>query len=98
MASVSDEVIAIQDYTESHYYRQLRQFVGLVDFYRLLTPNCAETHTPLPGLLQVVRHKFAFLEDAKHAFIPIKDPITKCELLTSRLFSNQIYDNRCPRP
>ena len=76
-----DKVAAIRDYPEPHSYRQLRQFSGLVNFYRRFIPHCAEIMQPLTDLLRGGKRKFIFPDTAQAAFTLIKEAIANIALL-----------------
>ncbi|CAM0512132.1 unnamed protein product [Fasciola hepatica] len=76
-----DKVFAICDYPESQYFRQLRPFAGLVNFYHRFIPHCAETMQPLTDLLSKVKRKFVFPDTAQVAFASVKDAVAKTALL-----------------
>lgn len=52
IASLPDRVTARRNYRESHAYRQLPEFVGLVKLHRRFISNCAEMIAPLTNLLR----------------------------------------------
>jgi len=47
---LADKVKAIQDYLEPTSVCKLREFLGMVNFYRRFIPNCADTLHPLTDL------------------------------------------------
>ena len=53
--------------------RQLRQFLGLVNFYRRFLPHCAQVLLPLTGMLTNVKNcNIALSENAVTAFNKVK--------------------------
>ena len=48
---LKDKVKVIQDFPVPNSIRKLRQFLGLINFYRRFIPNCAEVLQPLTDLL-----------------------------------------------
>ncbi|MBM6549273.1 reverse transcriptase domain-containing protein, partial [Streptococcus dysgalactiae] len=77
----SNKVSAIRDYPVPSTYRQLRQFAGLVNFYRRFIPQCAHKMQPLTDLLRGGEKKFTFPESAHAAFTSIKEAIANIALL-----------------
>ena len=49
---LSDQVQIIRDFPQPTSLRQLREFLGLVNFYHRFIPRCAEILTPLNELLK----------------------------------------------
>ena len=47
---------AIQDFPQPKTMKQLRRFLGMINFYRLFIPACAETLHPLNQLLSPAKH------------------------------------------
>ena len=47
-----EKVKSIMDYPAPTSLRKLREFLGLINFYRQFLPHCAETAQPLTDLLQ----------------------------------------------
>nr|WP_239110335.1 reverse transcriptase family protein [Streptococcus dysgalactiae] len=76
-----DKVSAIRDFPAPTSYRQLRRFLGLVNFYRRFIPNCADLMRPLTDLLRGGSRKFTFPESAQSAFSSIKEAIANIALL-----------------
>eukprot|EP00795_Rhopilema_esculentum_P017777 gene17777-biopygen6616 len=78
------KVQAITDFPPPQSTRQLRAFLGLVNFYRRFIPQCADILQPLTDLLsrQHNRNKFHLNADALAAFDAIKTTLAKATLLT----------------
>ena len=78
------KVQAITDFSPPKSTRQLREFLGLVNFYRRFIPQCATILQPLTDLLssQHSRRKFHLNADALAAFDAIKTALAKATLLT----------------
>ena len=45
-----EKVQAIRDFPQPQFQRQLRQFIGLVNFYHRFLPHCAQLMQPLYAL------------------------------------------------
>lgn len=73
---LTDKIDAIKGYPEPTSIRQLRQFVGLVNFYRRFIPRCAEVMQPLTDLLRGKAKKLNFSEEARAAFEQLKSAIS----------------------
>lgn len=72
--SPSPEMVkSIQNFPIPATMRQLRQFLGLINFYRRFLPHCAQVLLPLTSLLTNVRKcDIVFSEHAVEAFNKIK--------------------------
>ena len=53
ISPVPEKVKAINDFPQPQTQRQLRRFIGLVNFYHRFLPHCAELMQPLHSLLKV---------------------------------------------
>ena len=65
-------------------HHKLREFLGLVNFYRRFIPNCTEIMEPLNKLLgapEVGTHHFTWSEESATAFTAIKAALAKATLL-----------------
>ena len=64
---------SIRDFPIPASMRQLRQFLGLVNFYRRFLPHCAQVLLPLTGMLTNVKnYDIALSENAVTAFNKVK--------------------------
>lgn len=77
-----DKQQEIIDFHEPASLKQLRRFVGLVNFYRRFIPQCASLMQPLTDLLRGKPKTFTFTEDARIAFKKLKDAINCIVSLT----------------
>ena len=84
--TLPDKVTAIQQYPQPTTLRELRQFLGLVTFYRHFIPHCADIVQPLTDLLsgqQTPRNRpLAMPVSAVSAFVAIKDALSAATLLS----------------
>lgn len=76
-----DKVCMIEDYPTPTSTRQLRRFLGLVNFYRRFIPKCAQVIQPLTDLLRKSKRKFAFDNEAIAAFNNVKCALTSATKL-----------------
>ena len=78
-----DKIQAIRDFPPPTSVRKLREFLGLVNFYRRFIPNCAHILQPLTDLLNArhTSHPFQFSDDALSAFNSIKSTLVTTTLL-----------------
>lgn len=79
------KVQAIVNYPRPNSIRQLRRFLGLVNFYRRFIPSCATTLKPLEDLLvhaKAAASTPAWTDAAEQAFSDIKDKLAEVTLLT----------------
>ena len=81
---LEDKVCAIRDFLQPTLLHKLREFLGLVNFYRRFIPNCAEIMEPFNKLLgapEVGTHHFTWSEESATAFTAIKEALAKATLL-----------------
>ena len=78
------KVQAIQDFPPPTSARKLREFLGLVNFYRRFLPPCAQQLHPLTDLLSEkhVRGSFQLNDDAIAAFQATKAALANATMLT----------------
>ena len=83
IAPLPSKVQAIQDFPPPSTLRKLREFLGLINFYRRFVPRCASILQPLTDLLSNKRSSKSFhLSDvALAAFNAIKTALAKAVLL-----------------
>ena len=62
------KISAIQDFPTPTSKRQLRRFIGMINFYRRFIPNCSTILQPLTNLLQRKNRNISLETDALHAF------------------------------
>ena len=82
---LSEKVQAVSDFPQPQSQRQLRQFVGLVNFYHRFLPHCADLMQPLHALLTASKPKSQALnwnDDALAAFNATKEALASASLLT----------------
>ncbi len=78
------KVQAIHDFPQPLSLRKLREFLGLVNFYRSFVLDCAKLVQPLTDLLssKFTRSSFVLNDEALSAFNNIKSAVAKATLLT----------------
>lgn len=79
-----DKVQAVRDFPQPQSHRQLRRFLGLVNFYHRFLPHCAERLQPLHALLTTTKQQSQTLiwnDTALAAFNDIKDDLANASLL-----------------
>ena len=59
---VPEKVTAIQNFPQPASLRQLRRFLGLVNYYRRFIPGCSRISTPLTNMLQQQQNKNAKIQ------------------------------------
>lgn len=76
-------VTAIRDFPRPESITKLRQFLGMVNYYRRFIPSCAATLQPLEALLSFKKSASPLLwtPEASAAFGQIKDQIASAALL-----------------
>ena len=85
MSPLVQKVQAIQDFPAPSSLHKLREFLGLVNFYRRFIPHCAALVQPLTDLLSPKRTGTETLhlsEDALAAFKAVKTALANAALLT----------------
>ena len=84
VSPLSDQVKVIRDFRQPTTLRQLREFLGLVNFYHRFIPQCADILTPLNTLLKTTSTNSRTLQwnsAATTSFLAIKDALAKATLL-----------------
>lgn len=79
------KVVAIQDFPIPTTQRQLRRFLGVINFYRRFIPNCADILHPLTLLLRGskkgVSTKLTLTPEASVSFTKVKTVLAEAVLL-----------------
>ena len=81
---LEDKVQVIRDFPQPTSQRKLREFLGLVNFYRRFLPDCARVLQPLTQLLSNCKSStksIAWGDDAAMAFSTIKEMLAQATLL-----------------
>ena len=84
VSPLPDQVQVIRDFPQPSTLRQLRTFLGLVNFYHRFIPKCAAILTPLNSLLKTTAPNSRALQwtpPATTAFNDIKDALANATLL-----------------
>eukprot|EP00794_Sanderia_malayensis_P005073 gene5073-biopygen4132 len=83
ISPLRSKVQAIEEFPPPTSLRKLREFLGLVNFYRRFIPNCASIIQPLTDLLSPKKTKetLQLSEEAITAFREIKSALTNATLL-----------------
>lgn len=68
---------AILTFPEPSSFKELRRFLGLVNFYRRFIPHCASITQPLTDLLRGKHSKFHLTPEAKSACRELKETIAR---------------------
>ena len=79
-----EKVEAVRDFPQPQSQRQLRQFIGLVNFYHRFLPHCATLMQPLHALLSSTKPKsqsVTWTDLALAAFMATKEALAKASLL-----------------
>ena len=80
-----EKVQAMQDYSQSQSQRQLRRFIGLVNFYHRFLPHCTDLMRSLHSLLLSSKPKsqaITWTDTAEAAFQATKDALANASLLS----------------
>ena len=81
---LEEKVRALCQFPQPTTRRRLREFLGLINFYRRFLPNCASILQPLHDLLSSTTddaRQLQWSNDAVTAFTSIKDALTNITLL-----------------
>eukprot|EP00794_Sanderia_malayensis_P010299 gene10299-biopygen8463 len=83
ISPLQSKVTAIREFLAPTSLRKLREFLGLVNFYRRFVPNCAQIVQPLTDLLAGRRPKTALelSDNALAAFQAIKSALATATML-----------------
>ena len=76
-----DKVQAVRDFPQPQSQRQLRQFIGLVNFYHRFLPHCADLMQPLHSLLKGKSQSLTWTDEATTAFHATKQALANASLL-----------------
>ena len=83
ISPLAEKTAAIAEFPIPKNMRQLRQFLGMVNFYRRFIPRCAEILAPLTGMLGAVKNCEISLDEAAiAAFDKIKIELVNATRLT----------------
>ena len=77
-----EKVTAIREFPQPQSKRQLRRFIGLVNFYHRFLPHCAELMLPLHSLLKGKSQSITWTDAATASFHATKDALAKASLLS----------------
>lgn len=80
IAPLENKVDAITKFVVPKHNRDLRKFVGIVNYYRDVWPGRAHTMTPLPKLIGKTA-KFCWTEEHQKAFYDTKRKLAEATLL-----------------
>ena len=76
-----DRVRVIQEFPVPNSLKKLREFLGIVSFYRRFLPRCANILRPLNDFLKAHHKDFSWSTAAATAFEQAKDLLAKATLL-----------------
>lgn len=82
---LEEKVQVIRDFPQPTTHRKLREFLGLINFYRRFLPNCADTLQPLNQLLATSKDNTKNLpwsDNATAAFATVKEALAEATLLS----------------
>ena len=77
-----EQVQAIREFPQPQSQRQLRRFIGLVNFYHRFLPHCAELMLPLHSLLKGKSRSITWTDTATTSFNATKEALAKATLLS----------------
>ena len=82
--TLSDKIEAIQQFPQPQTNRKLREFIGLVSYYRRFVPHCADFLQPLHALVchnKPKNHPITWTPDSVTAFNKVKTQLAAATLL-----------------
>ena len=79
---LQDKVQVVRDFPQPTSQRQLREFMGMVNFYHRFLPHCAELMQPLHALLANKTQTVTWNDDAATAFNATKEALANATLLS----------------
>ena len=72
---------AVRDFPQPQSQRQLRWFIGLVNFYHRFLPHCADLMQPLHSLLKGKTQSLTWTDEAVAAFNATNQALANASLL-----------------
>ena len=83
---LKDQVEAIKGYSKPSTLKELRRYLGMINFYHQFIPNAAKLLAPLTSLLSCARNtrgntKLCWTDEANKAFIESKETLAKETIL-----------------
>ncbi|XP_064479324.1 uncharacterized protein K02A2.6-like [Ornithodoros turicata] len=78
------KVEAVRNFPAPTSFRQLREFLGMINFYRRFIPSCAHALRPLTDMLRTPQKKsavFSWSQDANAAFVKVKEALADASVL-----------------
>jgi len=75
------KVAAVEEFPVPTSRRQLRRFLGMINFYRRFIPNCAAVSAPLHALTGGARGPIELSEEQRKAFVELKGSLSKATFL-----------------
>ena len=88
--TLNDKIDAIKQYPQPHSIEKVRQFLGLVGFYRSFIPNFAKIAVPLFDLLKKDA-KFIWTNDQSLAFTTLKNKLSSAPCLAYPNFTKEFF-------
>ena len=82
ISPLPEKVKAVNEFPQPQTQRQLRRFIGLVNFYHRFLPHGAELMQPLHSLLKRKSQSITWTDAATTSFQATKDALAKASLLT----------------
>ena len=84
ISPLDEKVRVIRDFPRPNSLRQLREFLGLINFYHRFIPNCAAILEPLNSMLSPTKGKqdLVWDDEATSAFAAIKEAVASVTLLS----------------
>lgn len=100
ISPLPEKVKAVREFPQPQSQRQLRQFIGLVNFYHRFLPHCAALMHPLHSILSTGRTKsqtITWTDAALTSFTATKDALAEATLLSYPKLDAYLPDDRCLR-
>ena len=82
----ADKVKVVTDYSVSKSVKELKQFLGLSNYYRRFIQNYAQIAEPLHKMLRKTKHPFQWNASGQEAFDTLKHKLTTSPILAYPIF------------
>ncbi len=77
-----EKIKAVSDFPPPTTKKQLRRFLGMVNFYRRFIPHCAEIMSPLNALVSAAQNPLHLTDDQLAAVARLKETLSNAAFLT----------------
>lgn len=82
IAPVADKVEAIRQFAQPTTFKQLQEFLGMLNFYHRFIPKAADILRPLHALSKGKSQDITWTDETQRAFVDSKEALAQASLLT----------------